>query len=120
MLTDVQDINEHSREFYSENYSSKSTATPEDFNQCFDSFQFPKLNAAFKESLDLDLLLIELQNAIIAPPGGGWHRRVLDGFIKPLMGSSLTKANICVLLIKDKDETEPGSYRPIGLLNCDL
>lgn len=34
--------------------------------------------------------------------------------------SSLSEANICVLLKKDKDETDLGSYRPIALLNYDF
>ena len=32
----------------------------------------------------------------------------------------MSEANICVLLKKDKDETDPGNCRPIALLNCDL
>lgn len=34
--------------------------------------------------------------------------------------SSLSEANICVSLKKDKDETDPSSYRSIALLNYDL
>lgn len=46
MLTDLKDRNDCLREFYSEIYTSKSTATQEEFNRVFDSFQFLKLDAA--------------------------------------------------------------------------
>ncbi len=32
---------------------------------------------------------------------------------------SLYEANICLLLKKDRDDTDPSSYRPLSLLNCD-
>lgn len=47
MLTYLKDINNRFREFYSEIYTSKSTATQEDFEQYFDSLHFPKLDTAF-------------------------------------------------------------------------
>ena len=142
MLTDLKDINRRFREFYSEIYTSKSTATQADFDQFFDSLQFPQLDDAFKENLDLDFTLSELQDAIKAFPTGraagpdgfgpefykAFHdllapillRMIQDTFKNKRLPSTLSEANICVLLKKDKDETDPGSYRPIALLNYDL
>lgn len=37
-----------------------------------------------------------------------------------LLPTTLYSANISLILKKDKDETDPSSYRPIALLNCDL
>ena len=77
-LTDLKVINKCFKEFCCEIYTSKSTATQEDFDQFFDSLHFPKLGAAFRESLDLDFSLSELQDAIRAFPTG--KAAGLDGF----------------------------------------
>lgn len=142
MLTDLKYINNRFREFYSEIYTSKSTATQEDFEQFFDSLHFPKLDTAFRESLDSDFSLSELQDAIRAFPTGkaagpdGFGpefykaflgdlspfllRMIRDTFKNKQLPPSLSEANICVLLKKDKDDTDSGSYRPVALLNYDL
>lgn len=74
MLTDLKDINYNFREFYSKIYTKiyqqKSTATQEDFEQFFDSLHFPRLDTAFKENLDSDFLVSELQDTIRAFPTG--------------------------------------------------
>lgn len=77
-FTDLKDINERFKEFYTEIYTSKLTTTQEDFDQFFDLLQFPKLNAAFRESLNLDSSSSELQDAISAFPTG--KVAGLDGF----------------------------------------
>lgn len=142
MFTDLKDINERFKEFYTEIYTSKLTATQEDFDQFFDSLQFPKLDAAFRESLDLDFSSSELQDAIRAFPTGkvegldGFRpefykafqgtlapsllRMIRDMFKNKQLPPSVSETNICVLLKKDMDETDPGSYTPIALLNYDL
>lgn len=33
--------------------------------------------------------------------------------------SSLYEANVCLLLKKDRDDTDVTSYHPLSLLNCD-
>lgn len=65
MLTDLKDINECFKEFYSKIYTSKSATTHEDFDQFFDSLHFPKLDLAFRENLDLDFSLSESQDGIV-------------------------------------------------------
>jgi len=45
---------------------------------------------------------------------------IQDAFKNKMFPSSLSETSICVLLKKDKDETDAGSYRPIALLNYDL
>lgn len=52
MITNLKDINNCFKEFYFEIYTSKSTATQKDFDSFFNSLHFPKLDAAFWESLD--------------------------------------------------------------------
>lgn len=46
-------------------------------------------------------------------------RMVTDSIKNMRLPSSLNEADICLLLKKGKDETDPASYRPISLLNCD-
>lgn len=97
---------------------------------------------AFRENMDSDFLLLELQDAIRAFPTGkaagpdGFGpefykdffgdlsptllRMIQDTFKNKHLPSSLSEANICVLLKKDKDDTDPGSYWHIALLNYDL
>lgn len=70
MLTDLKEINERFKEFYSDIYTSKLTTTQEDFDQFFDSLHFPKLDAVFKKSLDSEFSLSEVQDAIRAFPTG--------------------------------------------------
>ena len=46
---------------------------------------------------------------------------MFNNFIAPgRLPDSLYLANISLILKKDKDETDPASYRPIALLGCDL
>lgn len=47
--------------------------------------------------------------------------RMINDLIKnKRLSSSLYEANICLLVKKKgKEETDPASYRPIALLNCD-
>lgn len=96
ILTDLKDINECFKEFYSEIYTSKSTQ--EDF-----SFL---IHSTFQNWTQLS--------------GRVWSLESRDMFGSRQLPPSLSVANICVLLKKDKDETDPGSYRPIALLNYDL
>lgn len=70
MLTDLKDINREFSEFYSEIYTSKSTATQEDCDQFFESLQLPQLDNLFRESLDLAFTQLELQEAVKAFPIG--------------------------------------------------
>lgn len=70
MLTDLKDINNCLKEFYSEIYTSKSMATQENLGRFFDSRHFPKLDTAFRENLDSDFSICELQDVIQAFPTG--------------------------------------------------
>ena len=111
MLTDLKYINDCFKEFYSEIYTSKSTAIQDDFDQFFDSLHFPKLDAAFRESLNSDFSLSELQDAIRAFPTG--KAAGPDGF-----GPEFYKAFQGVLapfLLRMIPETFKNSFHPLSV-----
>lgn len=70
LVTELLDINERFREFYSDIYSSKTTATLENFDNFFNSLSLPQLDASSKDHLDLPITVLEIQEAIKAFPGG--------------------------------------------------
>lgn len=70
MLTDQKDINQCFREFYSDLYTSTSTATNRDYSQFFDSLNLPQLNDRNQKFLERDFSADELNEAIKAFPTG--------------------------------------------------
>lgn len=141
LVTNPKEINACFRDFYKELYSSKIKATEEDFCNFFDNLHIPQLDGAARDDMDTSVSEADLLDAIRAFPSGkaagpdgfgGEFYRAFHGKIVPLMlrmmndsmknkrlPSSLYEVNICLLLKKGKEETNPASYRPIALLNSD-
>lgn len=46
-------------------------------------------------------------------------RMVNDSMINKKLPSTLYEANICLLLKRGREETNPANYRPVALLNWD-
>lgn len=136
------EINDVFREFYQELYSSQSSVDSSDITKFLRSLGLPKISEEARENLNLDITLEEVLTAIKSFPNGKAAGQ--DGFgiefykafsnqIGPLMlrmlknsienkklPETLYSANIALILKKDKDSTDPSSYRPISLLGNDL
>ena len=136
-----KEINETFRKFYEDLYTSKTSA---DTAQISDFLQahLRKITPSAQKKLNANITLEEVKDAIQSFPNGKTPGP--DGFsiefykaysdkVAPIMlrmcnhsivthhlPESLYSANISLILKKDKDETDPASYRPIALLGCDL
>lgn len=141
LLTHPKEINNRFAEFYKHLYSSSCLELNDIGCQFLDAVDFPKLNESAREELEEPFSLCEILEAISSFSNG--KATGPDGFsvefykananvIAPLMlrminhsiekkkfPDSLYEAHICVLKKKDRDVTEPSSYRPISLLNFD-
>lgn len=141
LLVNPREINDRFKDFYSELYTAKSSATGADLASFFDSLDLPALDESSRLELDSDFTECELVEAIKSFPSGrasgpdgfgcefykAFHKRLAPLLLRMIKDStenkkfpgSLYEANICLLLKKGKEDTEPGSYRPIALLNFD-
>ena len=101
----------------------------------------PQLNETNQRSLEQMFSVAELVEAIKAfptgkcpgPDGFGAEfylafneiltplllRMINESIAKKTLPPSLYEANVCLLLKKGKDSTDPANYRPISLLNFD-
>lgn len=64
LLTDPKDINNCFKDFYSELYTSNSTATYSDLTHLFDSLEIPKLSNIARSDLDSNFILEDIVAAI--------------------------------------------------------
>lgn len=141
LVTDPKHINACFRDFYKELYSSKVKPTVTDFCNFCTNLNIPQLDGASRDDIDTQISVDDLLEAIRAFPSGkaagpdgfgckfykAFHgqivplilRMVNDSVKNTRLPSSLYEANVCLLLKKGKAETDPASYRPIALLNCD-
>lgn len=131
LVTNPKQINACFRDFYRELYSSKVKPTETDFCNFFTNLNIPQLDGVARD--DIDTPISEKKRKAAGPDGFGCEfYKAFQGKIVPLMlrmvidsvrnyrlPNSLYEANICLLLKKGKVETDPASYRPIALLNCD-
>lgn len=147
LLSSPKEINAQFKDFYSSLYASGSRITPSDltfflkFDLTIFSFEAPKLLDAARAELDMDFTLEEVIIAIKSFPSGkaagpdGFsseffvkfcdilapllHRMVISSTKVHVLPNALFEANISLILKKDRDETDPASYRPIALQNFD-
>lgn len=140
-VTNPEEMNETFRLFYSDLYSAKCNANQDDYDSFFDSLNFPQLDEIAKEDLDGSFSEADISDAIKSfpsdkapgPDGFGCEfyktfslklapyllRMVNDSYKNGKLPNSLYEANICVLLKRGKDDTDPANYRPISLVNFD-
>lgn len=141
LLTNPKDINNRFREFYVGLYTSRCHAPDSEIESFLDSIDMPVLCEEEREALDADFTLQEISDAIKSFPSG--KATGPDGFgaefykaysdvLAPILlrminhsvennvfPDSLYEANICLLLKKGRNETDPSGYRPLSLLNFD-
>lgn len=142
ITTDPKKINECFREYYENLYSSKITADTARISDFLSALHLPKLCASAQAELNTEITLKEVTEAIHSFPNGkasgpdGYGIEFYKAYsdkVSPIMlrmfnhsiatgrlPESLYSANISLILKKDKEETDPASYRPIALLGCDL
>lgn len=120
---------------------SSSTATEEDYSHFFNSLKQPKLSLTSHQSLERPFSVAEIAETIKSFPAGecpgpdgfgtdfyqAFHhiltpvllRMINDSITNKTFPPSLYEADICVVLKKGKDPSNPSNYRPISLLNFD-
>lgn len=122
---------------YTQLYASKSTATDEDIADFLDALDIPTLSETARQELDSDLTLEEIKFAIRSFPSGKacgpdgfgieFYKSHIDTILRMvncsvkdgIFPSTLYDAHICLLLKKNRDDTNVASYRPLSLLNSD-
>lgn len=141
LLTSPTEINATFELFYSTLYKSHSPTNSNNMKQFFDKLQTPTIAPDIAKKLDAPLNLTEITKAIKemqnnkSPGPDGYPAEFFFKFcdkLAPLLldtfnesfhlgklPPTLTQASISLLLKKDKDPTQCGSYRPISLLNVD-
>ncbi len=139
ITVNYKEINSEFKEFYVHLYSSES---PDDFamNTFLNGIEFPTINKSC-DSLEKNIQIEEIKESIAsmksgkAPGPDGFPTefyKVFPNLLSPILllvfseslqngclPASLYQATISLLLKKDKNPLECGSYRPISLLNCD-
>lgn len=138
---DLKEINDTFKSFYTKLYTSESRENPTLLDTFFDKLDIPLIRPEDKEHLEKPITKEEIDQAINqmqnskAPGPDGYTAEFYKAFkthISPLLlevfNEALTKgslpptfyrANICLIHKKDKDPLDPGSYRPVSLLNVD-
>lgn len=137
-----KEINNIFKDFYYSLYTSEFPSDTTDMEHFLDSLEIPTLNSEATKNVDQALTQDELNSAIMAmqsnksPGPDGYPTNFYKKFkeeLTPILmkmfqeslknGSlppTLSQASISLLLKKDKDPTQCGSYRPISLLNVDV
>lgn len=140
-ILDQQDINGEFEQFYTHLYSSESEGDPSLIDDFFSKLNIPTISKEDKAQLEEPLSLEELNNAIKsmqtskAPGPDGYSSEfykafsdllspvLLDVFNESFSANTLPatfyQACISLLLKQDRDPLDPGSYRPLSLLNVD-
>lgn len=126
--------------FYESLYCSGVVYAPDDLDQYLHNMSFPELTMGQRKGLEATLTLEELQEAVSsfhnckAPGKDGipieiykqYSAILLPRLLHVFNGAlecgalppSMSKANIVLLLKPGKDPVDPGSYRPISLLQA--
>ena len=142
IVTYPKEINNTFATFYSTLHASEFPPEVTNMNRFLDNLEIPTIEPGDREGLDRPLTQSEITAAIgdvqtgKSPGPAGNPPEFFKKFkdkLAPIMlevfnkslgkGSlppTLTQAKITLLLKKDKDPTDCGSYRPISLLNVDI
>lgn len=141
LITNKNETNEVFRTFYSELYTSQGPVDKGKIESFFSSINMPSLTEAQRDSLEGDISIEEIQQAIMslssgkAPGNDGFTSDFYKKFMNELaprlqtvyqealqkgkLPESMRAAVITLLHKKGKDPQYCGSYRPISLINVD-
>lgn len=139
--TNPKIINETFKNFYSTLYSSESKNDQKLIDNFFENLQIPTISLDNKKILDQPITKEEIKQAILnmqnskCPGPDGYSAEFYKAFIEQIsplllnvynealtvgfLPPTLYDASISLLHKTGKDPLEPGSYRPISLLNVD-
>lgn len=128
--------------FYEDLYRSREAYSDENLDTYMSNIDLPSLSAEAKKLLDAPIALEEFQLAAgsfptcKAPGEDGlpmegytqFGEQILPELLKVFnacldegkLPDSMTRANVILLLKSGKDPVDPGSYRPISLLQSDI
>lgn len=136
-----EEINNRFKQFYTSLYTSESSQDPQVINSFFNGLNIPSISKDSQDSLEQEFSSEEIEVAISSMKSGkaagpdGFPNEFYKAFSKQLspflsllfaecqenstLPPTFYQASISLLLKKDKDPLEPGSYRAISLLNSD-
>lgn len=140
--TDPKQINDHFKDYYSLLYTSEHSPDSAAFDNFFDPLDIPKVDEEVASKLDQPISVEELGVAMASMQGGKcpgpdgypveFYRKFFpllapllvdmynESYTSLMLPSTLTQATISLILKKNKDPLDCGSYRPISLLNVDF
>ena len=141
IISNTYDINSRFRNFYKELYQSESSADQSLIDAFLNPLPIPSINQDLKCQLKQPLSLNEVTQAIRSMQSGkspgpdgfpsDFYKAFTDILAKPMLNmfnhalkagllpQSLRQASISLILKKDKDPLECGSFRPISLCPVD-
>ena len=141
LMMNTSDINKVFASFYNQLYKSEVNPGRSDYDAFFSKIEMPEISEDQKESLDRPISVDEVKRAISSMRVG--RSPGLDGFaseyykeysdkLAPILTevykesfsvgnlpNTFNEALISLILKKDKDPTDPGSFRPVSLINVD-
>ena len=142
LITSPGEIYKSFAKFYQDLYKSKISVTPENLNEFLTKLQLPTLDAEAVQALEAEITLEEIASATMqfpnnkAPEPDGFniefYKSCLSKISPPLLRmlkhsietsklpDTLYRANIAVILKKDRDPLNMSSYRPISLLQMEM
>ena len=141
IMTNTKDINEVFKDFYSKLYTSEVDPSEEQYEDFFANLNIPKLSEGQVAQMEGGITEGEVRAAIASLKNGKspgldglpveYYKKYVD-ILAPILTSvykesfdlgqlpdTFNEAIITLILKKDKDPTEPGSYRPISLIDVD-
>lgn len=128
--------------FYKSLYKSENISTKEDLDKFFSQMKLPTLTDEQQEILGRPIEKEEIFKAISLMHSGKspgpdgfpveWFKSFKEKIVPYLLKTynysfstahhlpeTMTQANICLILKKNKDSEDPASYRPVSLINVD-
>lgn len=141
-ILDNRGINSVFASFYKTLYTSDKTCTTEKLDEFFSKLNLPTLTDVQQNSLGEAIREEEILEAITLMKGGKspgpdgfpaeWYKAFKEKLTPYLtktynycfenthcLPDTMSLANICLILKKDKDPEAPSSFRPISLINVD-
>lgn len=141
LLTNTKEINKTFANFYNQLYKSEINPKVSDYEAFFSKIDLPELSMDQKDYLDSPITVEEVKSAILSmkarkSPGldsfpSEYYKRYVDklapilvtvfkeSFLFGKLPETFNEALISLIAKKDKDLTDPGSFRPISLINVD-
>ncbi len=141
VVTTTKEINKVFHDFYAGLCLSEMNPSPDKIDAFFSKINFPKLTEEQGKKLDEAITEQEVRDAILSLKVGKspgldgfpveYYKRFIytlapiltnvytEAFSSGKLPDTFSEALISLIIKKDKDPTDPGSFRPISLINVD-